>query len=144
MTWWIWTIVGIMLLIGELITPGILFFLFFAVGCFINALLLYFGVISQLWVCWLVLPSMAMLAFLSLKLNFFSFTGGKGKMDVDSLVGTIPSVISELPPQGEGRVSLRGAEWTAINTSDTRIKVGERVRVVETNGFTLSIEPKKL
>jgi membrane protein implicated in regulation of membrane protease activity len=61
---------------------------------------------------------------------------------VDELVGGVGVVVVAMAPDGIGKVELRGASWTARNTSASVLGVGERARVVRVDGLTLHVGPE--
>ena len=64
MEWWIWVVMGVVLLVVEMATPGGLFAIFFGIGAFLVAPLAAFGAPAPLqWILYTVL-SLVMLATL--------------------------------------------------------------------------------
>jgi inner membrane protein len=44
MAWWIWIVLGLVLLLGEMLTPGGFYILFFGIGAIIVGILAGFNV----------------------------------------------------------------------------------------------------
>ena len=53
------------------------------------------------------------------------------------------AVVQEsLQPGLVGRVEVRGASWSARNTSDVTLTVGQRARVAGIDGLLLTVVPE--
>jgi membrane protein implicated in regulation of membrane protease activity len=135
MTWWMWVLVGLGLLVVELVTPGGLFALFFGIGALAVALLTLAGLggVFQ-WVAFGVI-SLGLLAALrgSLRDRLAARPGGP----VDSLVGEEAVLLGDLPAGGECKAELRGTPWSARAASGIPLKAGQRCRVERVDGLTL-------
>ena len=49
MEWWIWIVLGLVLLLGELVTPGGFYILFFGVGAIFVGILAGFNIAGPVW-----------------------------------------------------------------------------------------------
>jgi membrane protein implicated in regulation of membrane protease activity len=49
MEWWIWILLGLLLLLAELLTPGGFYIIFFGVGAVVVGVLAGFNVAGPLW-----------------------------------------------------------------------------------------------
>jgi membrane protein implicated in regulation of membrane protease activity len=52
-------------------------------------------------------------------------------------------VSEELAPGAIGKVEVRGAAWSARNTSDTALTRGSRCRVLAVSGLMLDVAPER-
>ncbi len=140
MGWWIWLVLGLMLIVGEMLMPTDFFLMFFGVGALAasvtTALGLTPGAISQSVVFVLV----AVVSLLTLRGRLRNLlhrdTPNRG---VDSLVGEIATAVDEIPAQGMGKVILRGSPWNAHNAYPDAIGKEARVRVEKVEGITLVV-----
>ena len=139
---WIWLAAGLVLVIAELATPSGFFIIFFGVGALTVGLLVGLQAISSLWLE-LALFSVLSVAYL---LIFRERLQHKFQMppppNVDSLVGVMAVVQEQLLPGVVGRVELRGAMWSARNTSSVTLDAGQRARVAAVDGLTLAVVPE--
>jgi len=62
--------------------------------------------------------------------------------NVDSLVGVLAIPQESLSPGVVGKVEVRGSMWSARNTSDVTLSVGQRARVAAVDGLTLTVVPE--
>src|ERR671938_786303 len=143
MSWWLWTLVGVLALAGESISMA-LFLLYVALAAFVAALLaiLHLGAAAQVGVfvvlslllIGLVRPRM--LHALAGRVPHRTLTN-QGRL-VDRLATVTQTVTSD-----GGMVRVGNAEfWTARATLPTqRIAVGSSVRIVYVDGLTAYVEP---
>ena len=137
MAWWIWVVMGVVLLVVEMATPGGLFAIFFGIGAFLVAPLAAFGAPAPLqWILYTVL-SLVMLATLRQMVQRRLAARGSGA--VDSLVGETATLLEDLPAGGEVKAELRGTPWNARAVTGAAIAKGQRCRVDRVDGLTLWI-----
>ena len=61
---------------------------------------------------------------------------------IDSFVGVLAVVQESLQPGLVGRVEVRGASWSARNTSAVTLAPGQRARVAGIDGLLLTVVPE--
>lgn len=135
MTWWMWVLLGLGLLVVELVTPGGLFALFFGVGALAVALLALAGVDGP-WQ-WLAFSAISLGLLVTLRRSLRDRLSARPGAPVDSLVGEEAVLIGDLPAGGEGKAELRGTPWSARAASGIALKAGQRCRVERVDGLTL-------
>jgi len=144
MAWWAWIIAAFVLLLVELATPGGFYFLFFGIGAGAIGLAKLFGFSGPAWLEWLLFSiiSIASLALFRRRLlDRFAHRGASVPDDVDLLIGTTAIAADNIPPGGEGKVSLRGATWNARNTGPAALVAGQQCTVQKVQGLLLDVRP---
>ncbi|MFZ5926249.1 MAG: NfeD family protein [Acidobacteriota bacterium] len=140
-SWWLWIVLGIVLLVGELLTPGGFYIFFFGASAIAVGLLKFLGFTQGLVSEGLLFAGLAIcgVAFLRKQLleRFQPKTGSHP--DEDRLVGEMAVASQEIPPGGIGKVELRGSVWNAMNEDETPIAPAERCRVIAVEGLTLHV-----
>ena len=141
-SWILWLLLGIGLIIAEIFTLG--FFLFwFGIAAILAALAAFVGVPFA--------GQFAIFAVVSIALTAMSRTifarylphheGTSVKMGVDALPGQIGTVTS--PSKGalqEGAVKVYGSTWTAFPVDgETALVEGEKVEVVSVKGSSIYV-----
>ncbi len=142
MSWPIWVIFGIGLLVFEILTPGGFFTVFFGVAAFAVAVLVSMGVLESgpaQWLTFAILGTLMIVAFRPLLRKKIESTGGK----VDQIVGATAIALEDLDSSGRGKVELRGASWSALYTGPGQVVKGDRLRVVKMDGLSLVVEKEK-
>ena len=141
MAWWMWVVMGVLLLVVEFSTPGGLFALFFGIGAFVVAIAAALDAPPTFqWVLYTVV-SLALLATLrKLFLEKMKVRGADGP--VDTLVGEQAFPMEDIPGDGEGKAELRGTPWTARSAGGAALPKGTRCRVERIEGLTLWIRPE--
>ena len=141
---YLWAIGGLVLLLSELILPGLIIF-FFGLGALVTAVL-----------CWIIplTINQQLLIFLISSLMLLIglrrwlkgiFTGCRDKQntarsDLDELTGMAATVREIIRPGYLGKVELNGTDWQA--ESDETIAPGERVVVTGQSNLVLSVKKK--
>ncbi|HVG25657.1 MAG TPA: NfeD family protein [Thermoanaerobaculia bacterium] len=138
MVWWLWVIVGFILLATEFATTT-MHVAFFAIGAFVVGILVGVGLDLPLWAQLVIFTSVSLFAFFFLR----PIAVRKLKLDqkkvVDSLVGEQATAMEEIAPQAVGRAELRGTTWSARNVGETVLNRGQRCVVTEVEGLTIHI-----
>jgi membrane protein implicated in regulation of membrane protease activity len=135
MSWWVWVLVGIGLLVVELATPGGLFALFFGVGAFCVAALAALGAPPT--AQWLAFTAVSVLLLATLRRSLQEKLFHAPSRPVDSLVGEEVVLLGDVPAGGEGQAELRGVPWPARAAAGTPLGKGQRCRVERVEGLTL-------
>lgn len=138
MTWWIWVLLGLVLLLGELVTPGGFFAIFFGLAALVVGVLVRLGWAGDAAVQWLLFSTFSVVGVAlfrrpvlrALKLD-------QPKKAVDSIAGEEAVVVEEVPPGGVGKAELRGSTWTARTEGTVTLEKGRRCRVERIEGLTL-------
>lgn len=139
MSWWMWVLLGVGLLVVEIVTPGGLFALFFGVSAILVGGLVALGV-EAAWLQWLLFAGLGVVLLVALRRRIRSWA--PGDPPVDGLVGELAVPREDLAPGATGRADLRGAPWTAINDGGTVLRAGQRCRVSRAENLTIFIRPE--
>ena len=142
MTWWMWALVGLALLGGEMLTPGGFYFLFFGVSGLVVAGLVRLGWGGPAWFQWFLFSVVSIVCLVPLRGRLVRWVsaGGEAAAKVDALVGETAMLLDDLPAGEFGKAELRGTPWTARNAGARALRKGERVRVTRVEGLTLWLE----
>ncbi|MDT4969815.1 MAG: hypothetical protein QOJ64_4552 [Acidobacteriota bacterium] len=143
-TWILWTVLGVVLIVAEIFTPGFVL-LWFGVGALAAALAGLVG-ISSLPLQFLIfaLVSVALTAASrTIFVNYFSRekSGSDLKTGVDALPGKVGTVVSSSKGAlGEGAVKVYGSTWTAYPAEgEEPLEAGERVAVERVQGASIFV-----
>jgi membrane protein implicated in regulation of membrane protease activity len=141
LTWWMWMIVGLVLLACEMITPGTFFFMFLGISGLLTGLVFWIAPDLPGWAPWLLFS-----AFSAISVAFFRKPlmekfklNAKHSHKVDSLVGETALALEDIAAGAIGKVELRGASWTAQNTGEKPIQRSTRPKVERVEGLTLYV-----
>jgi membrane protein implicated in regulation of membrane protease activity len=134
MSWWLWVLVGIALLVVEVATPGGFFALFFGVGALFVAVLAALEVPATVqWISFSILSVAGLLVLRSpLRRRLERSRPAQG-----DVVGEHAVLLEDLPPGGEAKAELRGTPWTARSSSTLPLAKGQRCIVERLDGLTL-------
>ena len=143
-TWILWTILGVLLVIAEVFTPGFVL-LWFGVGALAAALasLLGLGLAAQFLV-FILLSTLLTALSRTIFVNYFSRpgeTGGTLRSGADALPGQVGTVVtSSSGALQEGAVKVFGSVWTAYPAEgEPPLEAGDRVVVERLTGACIYV-----
>lgn len=141
-TWWMWFVVGVLLLLAEFTTPGAFYLFFFGLGAIAVGLLAGLGIEPPLAVQLLLFLffSLGLLVLLRKRLRV-RFDSKLPDREVDNVVGEIAVALEDIPVDAVGKAELRGSVWNARNVGDTPLARNQRCTVLRLEGLTLWIAP---
>jgi len=138
----IWFIIGLALFLLELVLPGFIIF-FFGVGAWITALLCLLahpGTNLQI----IVFAITSVLSLLALRKiiqrKFFYSKVDRSSAVEDEFTGKEAVATADFATDKKGKVEFKGTTWNAESESD--IKKGQTVIIIEKESFKLIVEPK--
>ena len=144
MIWWYWLVLGLALIALEMASAGGFYIIFFGVAAVAVALLAVTGIITPLWLQWLLFSVLSVASLLLFRnpimrrLNF-----GAGADDIDTLAGETGTVIDYMAAGANGHVELRGTTWSARNAGSTALTRGRRCVVVRADKLTLLVKAEE-
>jgi inner membrane protein len=137
--WWHWLVLGLLLMVGELATPGGFYILFFGIGAVVTGFVAVAGLESApLQVLTFIVTSIAGLLLFRTRLLRMVQVDPQAP-PIDTLVGEVGVAAGPIVAGAFGRVEVRGTAWSARNTSEMGLTSGARVRVVGTDGLMLLV-----
>jgi len=133
-----WLIVGILFLLIEIATPGLFFFVAFAVGAGAAGLVSFAGV-SFVEQCGAFLVGSCATFFL-LKRLLVDHQKHKPKTNIQALVGREGVVTQTILPHSSGRVRVDREEWSAKIIDDASLQTGTIVSILHIRGNHLIVK----
>ena len=142
--WVLWTMLGVILIIAEVFTPGFVL-LWFGVGALTAAFASLVGIdsLTLQFLIFAVVSVALTAASRTIFVNYFSRekAGSDLKTGVDALPGKVGTVVSS--SQGalnEGAVKVFGSTWTAYPVEgEEPLEAGERVEVERVQGSSIYV-----
>lgn len=141
MDWWMWLGAGLLLLLIEVLTPGSLFWIFFAAGAIVVSLVALALpsmslIVQSLW--FVGFSVLSLMLFRKPMLRWLEQRSPK-TVSVDTIVGETGITLSEIPPGSVGKIELRGTTWNATNLGASSIPAAVRCRIEKVDGLMLFI-----
>ncbi|MCB9493735.1 MAG: NfeD family protein [Epsilonproteobacteria bacterium] len=143
---YIWLIGALILLLLEISTPGLFFFLSFACGC-ITAALMAFLAYPFMWQC-IGLAGATITSFLAMR-SYFTVskmtsptTEEKApiKTNFHALIGEECVVVKKIEPHKSGQVKVKGEQWAARAKDNVVLHEGTVVLVIGIEGNKLIVQ----
>jgi membrane protein implicated in regulation of membrane protease activity len=133
-----WFIAGLVLLILELVIPG-LFIIFFGIGALVT------GICSIMFdLSWeietIIFVSTSILSLILLRKPLKNMIAKSDRSaEVEDIIGEEAEVIEAITPKTAGKIYFHGTQWKA--ESSLEISVGTRVRIIQKRSIVLIVEP---
>jgi membrane protein implicated in regulation of membrane protease activity len=137
MSWWLWVLFGIGLLVVEMMTPGGLFALFFGIGALLTAAAAAAGAGAT--AQWLAFTVVSLVLLATLRRTLLERLSARSAPAVKNIVGEEVTLLADLPEGGEVKAELRGVPWSARAASGLALRKGQRCRVERIDGLTLLV-----
>jgi len=140
--WWIWMILAVILVIGEIFTVGF-FLLWFGIGAFVAGVLALIGLgPAWQWGAFIVVSGV-LFAITRRFAELFTRTQPTG-IGADRILGREGFVIERIDSaKNTGLVRLATEEWKARSADESVIHAGKKVRVVRQEGTHIVVETVK-
>ena len=133
-----WILIGFLLLVCELLTPGVFFLVFFGLGAITVGLLVMASLLEPAWLQWSAFSALSLVSLLLFrKLLIRRVRTTREADDLDSPAGETAIAIDEIPPGSVGRAELRGTIWQVKNVGDAPLSARERASVERVEGLVL-------
>ncbi|MBI3329035.1 MAG: NfeD family protein [Nitrospinae bacterium] len=138
MPWWVWMVVGFLLVLLELLTPLGFYLLFLGMGALVVGILAGLDVATSPWVQWLLFSCLSVVAMLLVRRPLLTrFQSSPPHRASDSLIGETALAFEDIAVDAIGRVELRGTTWNARNIGTHPVTRGQRCEVEHMEGLTL-------
>jgi len=138
MSWWIWVVIGFVLLCVEFASTTMHIGLF-AVGAFVVGIAVALGLDLPLWGQILLFTLVSLISFFFLRPMLMRRLRLDEKKVVDSLVGEQAITLEDIGVGGNGRAEMRGTTWNARNIGETALVRGQRCIVAPVEGLVIHI-----
>jgi inner membrane protein len=144
MDWWIWLLIGLMLFLAELVTPGGFYIIFFGVGALIVGVLAGLEAAGPPWFQYILFSVVSVVALWLFREKLLQLTRPASSEGVDNLVGETAVSLEDIPVNGIGKAEMRGTSWSARNIGDKPLARGQRSRVERVEGLTIFIRAESI
>src|SRR3712207_1028683 len=142
--WVLWTILGIVLVIAEIFTPGFVL-LWFGAGALAAALASFLGLgLAAQFLVFILLSTLLTALSRTIFVNYFARPGEEGaglRSGADALPGQVGTVVtSSSGAMQEGAVKVFGSVWTAYPAEgEGPLEAGDRVVVERLRGASIYV-----
>jgi len=132
-----WLIVALLLLLSEIGTPGLFYFLSFSVGACGAAVVAFLG--ANIYLQCLTAVVLAVLTFFVMRIYIKPHINQKHKTNLDALMRQEAIVIEVIEPHKPGRIKIKGEEWPAVTNPGCVLHKGTVVIVIGLEGNKLIV-----
>jgi membrane protein implicated in regulation of membrane protease activity len=144
MDWWIWILLGLVLLLAELVTPGGFYILFFGLGGIAVGLLSVFEAAGPIWFQIVLFSIISVFSLWFFREKLLELTRGPSMDRVDTYIGETAVVLDDISVNGIGKAEMRGTPWNTRNVSGRPLARGERCKVERVEGLTIFVRAETI
>jgi hypothetical protein len=139
MEWWIWLLVGLLLFLAELLTPGGFYIIFFGVGAVIVGVLAGLQFAGPTWFQFILFSIISVASLWLFREKLLQLTRARTTEPVDNLVGETAVLLEDISAHGIGKAEMRGTSWNTRNLGDKPLERGQRCKVERVEGLTIFV-----
>lgn len=139
MDWWIWLLLGLLLLLAELVTPGGFYIIFFGIGAIVVGILAGFQLAGPTWFQFILFSIISVASLWLFREKLLQLARPARSEGVDNLVGETAVSLEDIPANGIGKAEMRGTTWNTRNVGDKPLARGQRCKVERLEGLTLFV-----
>lgn len=134
--WLVWAVAAVVLVIVEIISPTMFFFICLGLGAGFASISTIFHIA---WLPWAVFMTVSFLSVIFSRplVNKFMKTPSR-PANVDALVDQKAYVLEDIKPTKNGRVKIEGEEWTAESSEEIPKDVW--VKIIEIKGTRVVVQ----
>ncbi|MDR3253887.1 MAG: NfeD family protein [Endomicrobium sp.] len=140
MTWIVWIIIAVTLVIFEILTPSTFFFICFSIGSLSAAVAAYFDVLYGVELAVFIIASVISLYLIRPVFKKIIAKSKTVHSNIDALIGAEAVVIEKITPLKTGFVKVLSEIWRA--ESDVELEAGEIVKIKNISGTTLIVKKR--
>ena len=139
MQWWHWAVLGLILGLLELATPGGFFILFFGVGALLVGCCRWPGSGGRCGCSGCSSASSRSSSLFFFRDPLLRRMRARSTPLIDSLTSDVAIAKEDIQPGAVGRAELRGTAWSALNVGPAAVHRGQRCAVRKVDGLMLHI-----
>jgi len=139
MEWWVWILVGLLLLAGEIVTPGGFYVLFFGVGALVVGVLAGLNAAGPAWFQVVLFSILSLVTLWLFRDKLLKLTQSENREAIDTLIGETAIASEDIPINSIGKAEMRGTSWNARNIGDKSLSRGDRCKVERLEGLTIFV-----
>jgi membrane protein implicated in regulation of membrane protease activity len=144
MEWWIWLLFGLLLLLGELLTPGGFYIFFFGIGALVVGVLTGLQLAGPAWFQFILFSGRFRSYSLVISREAFAIDPCEEHPRSRQLGRRDRSGTRRISANGIGKAEARGTSWTARNLDDQALARGVRCKVEKVEGLTIFVRAEKI
>src|SRR5262245_31363881 len=139
MPWWMWLILGFILMLAEFLTPGGFYIIFLGAAAVVVGLLSLMIFQGPDWLQWVLFATFSIASIAFFRKRLLKRLEIPRRPDLDTIVGKIAMVIEPIACGSVGRVELSGTAWSARNLGQHPLSSGQSVTVEQLDGLILGV-----
>ncbi|MEM6818701.1 MAG: NfeD family protein [Pseudomonadota bacterium] len=141
MIWWVWIVIGLVLIAVEFTMVDAAFYLLFlGLAAIATGTIVSVGAGIPAAMHWAAFTVTAIALTVLFRRKLYDKLRGNPIGFEDQVDGRHVDVLEDVRAGAETRVAFRGSRWTAVNVGNTALREGDQALIVRTEGSLLKIE----
>jgi hypothetical protein len=141
MSWWIWLLLGLVLVLAEVLTPGGFALLLFGAAALLTGFIAATHVLTAWWAQWLLFAFLSIALLAALRQPLVRALRPPNVVEnIDTLVGETALAVRDIAVNQVGKAEMRGTSWSARNVGSAPLVDGQRCRVQKVDGLMLWVK----
>jgi membrane protein implicated in regulation of membrane protease activity len=141
MSWWIWLLLGLVLVLAEVLTPGGFALILFGAAALLTGFIAATGVLTLWWAQWILFALLSVAMLLALRQPLVRALRPPAVAgEIDTLVGETAHAAKDIGVNEVGTAELRGSSWTVRNVGPAPLARGQRCKVQKVDGLMLFVK----
>lgn len=132
-----WLVAALLLLLSEIGTPGLFYFLSFSAGACGASMAAFLG--ANIYLQCIIGLAVAVVTFIIMRFYLKPQPKAKHKTNIDALMHQEAVVVEPIEPRKSGRIKIKGEEWPAVTNTGYILHKGTVVMVVGLEGNKLIV-----
>ncbi len=138
MAWWLWAVLGFVLMAAEALHLG-LYLVFFGVSAVLVGALTRFGHAGPEWMQWLLFSAISVISILLFRRPLLQYLRINERKEIDTMIGETAKAMEAMDVNCRGKAELRGSTWNAVNVGPKPLGIGDFCRVERVDGITINV-----
>lgn len=139
MPWWVWCILGFILLGSEILLPSGFYLFIIGLAALLVAALEGLGLGLPAWVQWCIFGVASAGLLVGTRKSLTNLMRPETPGTSSEIQGSEVLILADIEVDGEGPGELRGVPWKVRNRGQALLRSGSRARVDAVEGFTLIV-----
>jgi membrane protein implicated in regulation of membrane protease activity len=140
MVWWLWIVIGIILISVEIFVPLDFFLIFIGLGFSLTGAIVYLEILTAEWMQWTLCAVISLGLYIGLKPKLIGKFSKNAPDRKEDYIGETVNILTEIPAGEIGKGALRGTTWQVRNNTANTLKINSNHLVNRTDGILLIIE----
>lgn len=140
MIWWLWLVIGFVLVALEMFVPAGFALLIIGLSFVITGVTTSLGLNDPEWVEWCICFISFVVLFSTIRKPLMRIFGLDAPSNYKEIEGQDVKIISTIAPGTSGQGEMQGSQWKVRNIGEVQLNPGDIVRAIKVDGLTVEVK----